>query len=116
MSDGPQLIPHSRESEEALVGSGFINPECIFEVQDMLNDKDFYIHRNGWIWEALVKVYNSGEPVDLITITEELDKKNRLAEIGGGAYITKLMNNVPSSLHAKAYAKRVRQTSIFRKM
>ena len=113
---GPQMVPHSREAEEALIGSAFINPESVFEVQDIAQARDFYIHRNQWIWEAIISVYNSGEPVDTLTIAEELDKRNKLADVGGAAYITKLINQVPSSLHAKAYAKRVSETAIRRRM
>ena len=111
-----EMVPHSRESEEALIGSAMINPESLFEVQDLVDVADFYIHRNQWVWQALVTVYNRGEPVDIITITEELDRMGKLETEIKPSYIIKLMNNVPSSLHGKAYAGRVSETAIRRRM
>ena len=116
MNPEPQMVPHSRESEEALIGAALINPESIFETQDIVTDKDFYIHRNGWVWQALVSVYNRHDPVDLITVAEELDKAGHLEDVGGSAYLIQLTNNVPSSLHGKAYAKSVSETAVRRKM
>ena len=77
---------------------------------------DFYIHRNKWIWETFISLHDRNEAIDLVTITEELDQKGHLADIGGSAYITKLINNVPSSLHAEAYGHRVEETAIRRRM
>ena len=110
---GPQQVPHSRESEEAVIGSAFINPDCLYDVA-FLEPEDFYIHRNGWMWEALVKLHNDKIPIDSLTVSEELDKAGHLADIGGAAYITKLINNVPSSLHAEAYGRRVQETALRR--
>ena len=109
-------VPHSREEEEVLIGAININPEAMFEVQDIVDASDFYIHRNRWIWEALVSIYNRDEPIDIVTLVDEIDKTGRLEEIGGMSYLLKLTNNVPSSLHAVAYAKRVKETSVRRKL
>ena len=109
--DGPQMVPHSRESEEALIGAVLINPDAYSDVESIVKEPEyFYIHRNGWIWEAFGRLLNTGLPIDFLTVTEELDKMDKLADIGGAAYITKLLNNVPSSLHGKAYALRVAET------
>lgn len=107
-----QQVPHSREAEEALIGAVLINPQAI-DVID-LEPSDFYIHRNGWVWKACQALRDKNEVIDFVTVTEMLDVMGHLAEIGGAAYITKLTNNVPSSLHADSYAKRVRDTSIRR--
>ena len=104
--------PHSREAEEALVGAVLINPAGRQGIN--LVPDDFYIHRNGWIWGAILSLEKQGLPIDIVTVAEELDKQGHLADIGGAAYITKLLNNVPSSLHAKAYADRVKETAVRR--
>ncbi|MFV1949132.1 MAG: replicative DNA helicase [Anaerolineales bacterium] len=113
---GPQLVPHSRESEEAVIGAVLINPEAYYDVAQFLQQDDFYIHRNQWIWQAFISLHDRNEAIDFVTVTEELDQKGHLADIGGAAYITKLINNVPSSLHAEAYGRRVEETSIRRRM
>ncbi len=110
------MVPHSREAEEAVIGAVLINPEAYYDVAQFLKSDDFYIHRNQWIWEAFVALHDRNEAIDLVTVTEELGQQGHLADIGGAAYITKLINNVPSSLHAEAYGHRVEETAIRRRM
>ncbi len=112
----PQLVPHSRETEEAVIGSVLINPEAYYDVAGFLTGDDFHIHRLRWIWEAFSALHEQRIPVDMLTVTEELDKQGRLAEVGGPAYLTSLVNNVPSSMHAEAYGRLVQQSSIRRRL
>jgi replicative DNA helicase len=109
-------IPHSREAEEAVVGAVLINPEVYYDVAQFLQADDFYIHRNKWIWEAFTSLHEQRIPIDLLTLTEELDRKGQLAEIGGPAYLTSLVNQVPTSLNAESYGHIVEAHSIRRKM
>ena len=85
-------IPHSREAEEAVVGAVLINPEAYYDVAQFLQADDFYIHRHKWVWEAFTSLHEQRIPIDLLTLTEELDRKGQLAEIGGPAYLTALVN------------------------
>lgn len=112
----PQVIPHSREAEEALLGSVLINPEAYFDAAQFIKPEDFYIHRHRWVWQAFVHLVEQRQPIDILTVTEDLDQHGHLAEIGGAAYLTALVNNVPTSLHAEAYARLVEQTAIRRRM
>ncbi len=109
-------IPHSREAEEAVIGAILINPEAYYDVASFLQAEDFYIHRNRWIWEAFTRLHEQRQPIDLLTVAEELDRMSRLEEIGGTAYLTALMNQVPTSLHAEAYGRVVEAHSIRRRM
>ncbi len=109
-------IPHSREAEEAVVGAVLINPEVYYDVAQFLQADDFYIHRNKWIWEAFTSLHEQRIPIDLLTLTEELDRKGQLAEIGGPAYLTSLVNQVPTSLNAESYGHIVESHSIRRRM
>ena len=88
--------PHSREAEEAVIGAVLINPECFFEISRIMKARDFYIHRHVWIWEAFEGLINSRHAIDFLTVSEELDKRGVLAEVGGPAYLTALLNQVPS--------------------
>lgn len=109
-------IPHSREAEEAVIGAVLINPEVYYDVVQFLQAEDFYIHRLRWIWEAFTRLHEQRLPIDLLTVAEELDRMGQLAEVGGPAYLTALVNQVPSSLHAEAYARVVEAHSLRRKM
>jgi replicative DNA helicase len=115
-SSPSSTVPHSREAEEAVVGAVLINPEVYYDVAQFLVTDDFYIHRNQWIWDAFVRLHEQRIPIDLLTLSEELEKTNQLAEVGGSAYLTSLINQVPSSLNAESYGRIVEGHSIRRKM
>src|SRR5512136_41099 len=99
----PQVVPLSREAEEAVIGAVLINPEAYYDVAQFLDADDFYIHRHKWIWETFTRLHERRIPLDLLTVSEELDQLGQLAEVGGTAYLTGLVSNVPTSLHAEAY-------------
>ncbi len=109
-------VPHNRESEEAVVGAVLINPEVYYDVAQFLQADDFYIHRHRWIWEAFTGLHEQRIPIDLLTLTEELERKGQLEEIGGRSFLTTLVNQVPSSLNAAAYAHIVEGHAIRRRM
>lgn len=109
-------IPHNREAEEAVVGAVLINPEVYYDVAQFLTADDFYIHRHKWIWAAFTRLHEQRTPIDLLTLSEELDKMGQLAEIGGPAYLTALINQVPSSLNAESYGRIVEGHAIRRRM
>ena len=109
-------IPHSREAEEAVVGAVLINPEVYYDVAQFLQADDFYIHRHKWIWEAFTRLHEQRTPVDMLTLSDELDRVGQLSELGGPAYLTALVNQVPTSLNAESYGRIVEAHSIRRKM
>ena len=113
---GPQVVPHSREAEEAVIGSILINPEAYYDVAEFLQGEDFYIHRHRWIWQSFSRLQQNRTPIDSLTVMEELDQQGQLAEIGGASYITSLINSVPSSLHAISYGRIVEETAVRRRM
>ncbi len=101
--------PHNRDAEEAILGAILINPECFYEVSRVITPADFYIHRNGWIWETFTLLTGNHTAIDFVTVTEALDKSGRLNEAGGPAYLTSLVSQTPSSLNALEYAVIVRE-------
>jgi replicative DNA helicase len=109
-------IPHNREAEEAVVGAVLINPEAYYDLTQFLQADDFYIHRHRWIWEAFTSLHEQRVPIDLLTLSEELDRKGQLAEIGGRAFLTALVNQVPTSLNAASYGHIVESHAIRRRM
>lgn len=109
-------IPHSREAEEAVCGSVLINPDCLPQIIPYLQREDFYIHRHGFIWDAFIQLYEKRLPLDLLTVANELREMSHLEDIGGSAYLTSLIAQVPSSLNAEAYARVVESHSIRRQL
>jgi replicative DNA helicase len=111
-----KLQPHNIEAEEAVLGALLIDPDAIIRVATFLRPKDFFLQRNGWICEAILNLHSRREPTDLITLTDELERQNQLAEIGGPAYLTDLINATPTSIHVEYYAKIVERTAILRRL
>jgi replicative DNA helicase len=109
-------LPHSIESEEAVLGAILIDPPSYHVIAKVLRGDDFYIHRHRIIWEAITRLQENGTPVDFLTLCEELDRSGKLAEVGGQAFLTGLINLVPSSLHAEAYAQIIKQAAVRRQM
>ncbi|MDF1499328.1 MAG: replicative DNA helicase [Anaerolineales bacterium] len=109
-------LPHDRQAEEAVLGAIMVNPEVYYDVAHFLTAEDFFLHRNRWVWEAFAALHDQRLPVDILTVSEELERQSRLDEVGGPAYLTSLINNVPSSLHAEAYARTVEETATRRRL
>lgn len=116
MSTIERLPPHSVEAEEAVLGSLLIDPDAIFEVSNFLRPDAFYRAQNRWIYEAILDLSDRREPIDLITLTEEMRRREQLEEAGGEGYIIGLINAVPTSINARSYGKLVEAASIRRKM
>ena len=98
-------LPHSREAEEAVLGAVLINSEVYDEVAAFLQPRDFYIIRLRWIWEAYTRLKEKRIPIDNLTVAETLDDMGRLDEIGGPAFLTGLLNQVPTTLHSEHYGR-----------
>ena len=109
-------IPHSREAEEAVVGAVMIDPEVYYDLAQFLQADDFYIVRLRWIWESFNRLHEQRIPLDFLTVTSDLEHMGHLTEIGGPAYLTALLNQVPTSMHAEAYGHIVEGTAIRRRM
>jgi replicative DNA helicase len=114
-TDG-QPIPHNREAEEAVLGSVLVNAEVYYDLAHFLSPDDFFLHRNRWIWEAFSDLQEQRLPIDLLTVAEELERHGRLVETGGQSYLTGLINNVPSSIHAEAYGHMVEEAATRRRL
>jgi len=107
--DQPAIALYSQESEEALIGSVLINPSVFWDID--IDPLEFYIHKHQWIWSAFKEIREAGFQIDVINVTEHLDKNGKLSEAGGVAYLSSIINVVPSSLHAHDYARHIRETA-----
>jgi replicative DNA helicase len=116
MSAIDRLPPNNIEAEEALLGSLLIDTEAIFEVGSFLKPEHFYREQNRWIYESILSLNDRREPVDLITLTDELRRREQLEEMGGEAYVIGLINTVPTSINALSYGRIVEAASLLRRM
>lgn len=111
----PSVPFYHKETEQAVLGSLLINSKAYFEVADILRANDFYLHRNRFVWDAIAALANDKRPIDLITVTNEIEKQGHLAEIGGSAYLTELLNASASSYHVAEYANTVADSAVRRR-
>lgn len=111
-----ELTPHSVKTEEALLGAILINPDAIAEISSFLMPDDFYIVRNGYVYEAMLRLQRRGESIDLLTVTNELHDLQLDDTVGGAAYLTYLVNNTRSSLNAEVYARFVERAAVRRRL
>jgi len=111
-----KLLPQNTEAESGVLGSIIIDPEAIVQVADFLLPEDFYRDAHRTIYETILQLYEQHEPADFITICDELAGKNKLEEIGGPAYITSLINQVPTSGNVEYYGRIVERTAILRRL
>ncbi len=111
-----KLLPQNIEAESGVLGSIIIDPEAIMQVADFLTAEDFYRDAHRTIYETIVQLYEQREPADFITICDELERKNKLEDIGGASYITSLINQVPTSGNIEYYGRIVERTAILRRL
>ncbi len=113
---GSQPIPYSQEAEEAVIGAVLVNSVAYYGVAAFLKADDFFLLRHQYIWAALDRLAARSEPVDYLTVMQELRDMDRLGEIGGPAYLTQLINNTPTSVHAEVYGRLVERAATRRRL
>ncbi len=111
-----RLPPHSVEAEEAVLGSLLIDPDAIFEVSTFLRPDAFYRAQNRWIYEAILALNERRVPLDVITLIDELRRREQLDEIGGEPTVISLLNAVPTSINVEAYGRVVEAASTRRNL
>ena len=100
----------------SLLGAVLIDEEVIADASEQVRANDFYDKRHQLIFAAMMRLYEKHKPVDLLTLTEELKKKDELDTVGGSTYLTELTNYVPTASHATAYAELVQQKAVRRRL
>jgi len=106
-----RIPPYSQEAEEALIGCALIDNSIISKAIAWVSSSNFYFTKNSIIWDAIIKLNNNRQSVDIITIVNELRDAQKLDEIGGAYYITGLSGEAPVSANAERYAEIIHEKS-----
>lgn len=110
-----KLPPQNLDAEQSLLGSLLIDKDAVVRISDILKPQNFYrLEQHGPIYEAIIDLFERREPIDLVTVTEELKRKGAYDKVGGSSYLASLVNIVPTSAHIETYAKIVREHSVRR--
>ncbi|MFY9214337.1 MAG: replicative DNA helicase [Tissierellaceae bacterium] len=111
-----RIPPHSIEAEQSVLGSMILDKEAINTAIEILRPEDFYKEANGEIFEAILVLFNKNEPVDLITLSEELKRRGTLENVGGVTYLANLSSGVHTTLNTKYYCNIVEEKSLLRQL
>ncbi len=101
---GYRTPPHSREAEESVLGAVLLSEDAVNEVMDRIHPEDFYVPAHQAIFEGMRELFDTSQPIDAVTTSEVLRRKGELEKIGGVAYLTRLVDVVPSTSNIVYYA------------
>lgn len=99
-----KIPPHSLEAEKALLGSIMIRGEAMHDIVDVVAESSFYSNQHRMLWSTLLELHTKGSPIDILTVSARLKEKEQLEQTGGMAYLSEVINSVPSSTNADHYA------------
>ncbi len=111
-----RLPPQSIEAEQSVLGALLIDRDAVIEVADFLRPQDFYRQANATVYEAILELYERREPVDIVTVSEALERREALESVGGSAYLTSLINLTPTAVNAIHYGRIVERKAVLRNL
>ena len=111
-----KLPPYNLEAEQAVLGSMLIDKEAVYVALELLKAEDFYKEAHQLLFGAIVGLESRGEPVDMVTLTEELHRLNEVEKVGGVGYVAEIANIVPTAANVRHYAEIVAEKSILRQL
>ncbi|MFD1802077.1 replicative DNA helicase [Mixta tenebrionis] len=114
--EGLKLPPHSLEAEQSVLGGLMLDNERWDNVSERVVAEDFYSRPHRLIFSEMQRLLESGQPIDLITLSDSLEQRGELEMVGGFAYLAELSKNTPSAANINAYADIVRERAVVREM
>lgn len=110
------LLPHSIEAEQAVLGGLMLDNKRLDAVLEVISEVDFYREDHRQIFKMMQILQENAQPLDVITLSEELHRHDQLERVGGLAYLVEMANNTPSAANIVAYARIVRERSTLRQL
>ncbi len=111
-----RLPPHNIEAEQSVLGSILLDRDAIIGIATSLKAEDFYHPANGTVYQAIRDLYERREPTDILTLSDELTRRDQIDQVGGLAYLASLIDVVPTAVHVEYYAKIVERTATMRRL
>ena len=111
-----RVPPQNIEAEQSVIGAMLIDKNAVGLVTEKLMPEDFYRQAHQVIFSAILTLHSKNEPIDMITLINELKKMNKLDDVGGVSYVTLLANVVPTAANAKYHAQIVEEKSVLRQL
>lgn len=111
-----KIPPQNIEAEAAVLGAVLTSKDAMDKIADILTDSDLYRTDHQIIYRAILRLYDKRAPIDLVTLTNELESLKQLDGVGGAAYLAELVNSVPTAIHVAHYAEIVHQKAVLRRI
>ena len=111
-----KIPPHDIEAEQAVLGSMLADSEAVNAAVEVLKEEAFYRDDNRVIYQAIINLYNKSEPIDILTLKDELESMNKFEQVGGYEYLASLPDKVPTTANVQKYIKIVEEKSILRNL
>src|SRR5438045_3669324 len=111
-----RTLPHNLEAEKAVLGAVLINNHAFNQAAEVIDAHDFFRDAHRRIFEKMVGLTDRSQPVDLVTLKDELGRSGELDDVGGPAYIAALTDGVPRSANIEYYARIVKEKSTLRRL
>lgn len=111
-----KIPPHDIDAEQAVLGSMLTDKDAVAEAIETLKEEDFYRDDNKAIFEAVLNLYSKSEPVDIITLKDELETMGKFEQVGGFEYLANLPDKVPTTANVQKYIKIVEEKSLLRNL
>src|SRR4029078_5360193 len=111
-----RTLPHNLKAEKSVLGAILIRNEAFNHAAELIDSRDFFRDAHRRIVERMVTLSERGDPIDFITLKEELSRAGELDEVGGPAYVASLADGVPRSAHVEYYARIVKEKSTLRSL
>lgn len=111
-----RVAPHNREAEESVLGAIMLSAEAANLVMDKLEVDDFYVPAHQAIFEVIIGLYNANQPIDPLTVSDALHRKGELDRVGGAAYLSELMEAVPTASNIEYYSAIVEEHGLRRRL
>ena len=111
-----KVPPHDIEAEQAVIGSMLTDRDAVMLAVEKLKDTSFYREDNKAIFEAMVNLYSRSEPIDIVTVKDELESMNMFDKVGGLEYLALLPDKVPTTANVEKYINIVDEKAILRNL
>lgn len=115
-TDHLRIPPQNIEAEMSVLGSLMLEKDAIIQVADIARVGDFYKDDHNRIYEAILKLYENNEPIDVLSLANRLEETSLLEKVGGSSYLASLVNTVPSATNVAHYAKVVQKKALLRRL
>jgi replicative DNA helicase len=111
-----RVPPQNLEAERSVLGGVLLENQAIHKISEVVHEGDFYRDAHRKLYQAMIELHERGEPVDLVTLTEDISRRGWMEEIGGVVYLASLADEVPTAANILFYAKIVKEKSVLRQV